>query len=98
MTIPLPLFQKNRWDQIIRNSMPEPPAAVVETEQMKFQVPYLDEEVLCHVRYNTDAVGEEHLISLLPYWQAQIFKINQAFGREMTPDTSRESKDNIINK
>jgi hypothetical protein len=96
MTVPLPLFQKNRWTQIVRNSMPDPPAAVVQTGQMEFRALYVDEEVLCHVRYVTDGEGEEHIISLLPLWENQIFKVNQGFGREMIPDTSRPSKDDVI--
>jgi hypothetical protein len=44
----------------------------------------------------TDAEGEEHIISLLPFWENQRLKIMQAFGREMIPDESRPSKDNVI--
>jgi hypothetical protein len=96
MTVPLPLFQKNRWDQIIKSSLPDPPAAVIQTEQLKFQAYYVDEEVLYHVRFFTEDTGEEHLVSLLPQWENQVYKVRQAFGREMIPDTSRQSKDNII--
>jgi hypothetical protein len=46
MTVPLPLFQKNRWTTIVRDSMPEPPLSVIQTEPMKFQACYPDEEVL----------------------------------------------------
>jgi hypothetical protein len=66
MTVPLPLLQKRRWETIIRNSLPEPPAAVIETEPMKFRVYYADEEVTHHVRYVIDDMGEEHLVDLLP--------------------------------
>jgi hypothetical protein len=96
MTIPLPLFQKNRWDQIIRNSLPEPPAAIIQEEQMNFRVYYTDEEVTHHVRFVTDDMGEGHLVDLLPQWENQVHKVRQAFGREMVPDISRQSKDNII--
>jgi hypothetical protein len=96
MTVPLPLFQKNRWETIIRDSLPDRPAAIIETEHLKFRVYYLDEEVLCHVRFVTDEAGEEHLVDLLPAWQSQMFKINQAFGREMIPDDLKPSKDNVV--
>jgi hypothetical protein len=96
MTVPLPLFQKTRWETIIRESLSDRPAAVIETEHLKFKVYFLDKEVTCHVRFVTDDVGEEHLVDLLPAWQVQMFKINQAFGREMVPDTSKVSKDNVI--
>jgi hypothetical protein len=96
MTVPLPLFQKNRWDTIIRKSLPEPPAATIQGEQMNFKVYYTDEEITHHVRFVTDDMGEEHLVDLLPQWENQVYKIRQAFGREMIPDTSRQSKDNIL--
>jgi hypothetical protein len=76
--------------------MPDPPAAIVLTGPLEFQAMYLDEEVLCHVRYMTDDEGEEHIVSLLPRWETQISKINQAFGREMVPDPSRQSKGNVV--
>jgi hypothetical protein len=44
----------------------------------------------------TDDLGEEHLVSLLPLWENQRRKIEDAFGREMIPDESRQSKDNIV--
>jgi hypothetical protein len=96
MTVPLPLFQKNRWQQIVRDSMPDSPTAVVQTGPMEFQASYADEEVLFHVRYSTDSEGEEHIISLLPYWENRVFKVNRASGREMIPDTSRPSVNNIL--
>jgi hypothetical protein len=96
MTVPLPLFQKNRWEQIIRNSMPDRPTAVVQTGPLKFQVYYADEEILYHVRFMTDDAGEEHIVSLLPRWENQAIKVRQAFGREMIPDEGRQSKDNVI--
>jgi hypothetical protein len=95
MTVPLPLLQKARWETIIRNSLPEPPAAVIETEQLKFQAYYLDEEVTFRVRYETADAGEEHLVDLLPHWQVQMLKINQAFRRKMIPDDSKQSKNNV---
>jgi hypothetical protein len=96
MTVSLPLFQKNRWETIIRESLADRPAALVEIEHLKFKVYFIDEEVLCHVRFVVDDVGEEHLVNLLPAWQSQMFKINQAFGREMIPDPTKISKDNLI--
>jgi hypothetical protein len=44
----------------------------------------------------TDDEGEEHVISLLPLWENQRLRIAEAFGREMVPNTSRQSKDNVI--
>jgi hypothetical protein len=60
MTIPLPLLQKDRWEAIIRDSLADKPAAIQETEHLKFRVYYLDDEVTCHVRFVTDDEGEEH--------------------------------------
>jgi hypothetical protein len=37
MTVQIPLLQKNRWETIIRNSLPDMPAAVVEVEPLKFR-------------------------------------------------------------
>jgi hypothetical protein len=96
MTVPLPVFQKARWLAIVRDSMPDPPLSVIETEAMKFQACYPDEEVLYHVRFVVGDEGEEHLIELLPFWENQVFKIRQAFGREMVPDESHPSYDNVL--
>jgi hypothetical protein len=96
MTVPLPLFQKNRWQQIVRNSMPDPPLSVIQTGPMEFQACYVDEEVLYHVRFVVGDEGEEHIIGLLPFWENQVFKIRQGFGREMVPDESQPSRDNIL--
>jgi hypothetical protein len=96
MTVPVPLLQKNRWQQLVYTSMPDPPLAVTQTGSLEFRAVYADEEILCHVRFVTDSEGEEHIISLLPFWENQHLKISQAFGREMVPDTSRPSKDNVI--
>jgi hypothetical protein len=96
MTIPLPLLQKDRWETIIRDSLADKPAVISETEHLKFRVYYLDEEVTCHVKFITEDAGEEHLVDLLPAWQSQMFKINQTFGREMIPDDSKPSKDNVV--
>jgi hypothetical protein len=41
-------------------------------------------------------MGEEHIVSLLPLWENQHLRIRQAFGREMIPDDSRPSKDNVL--
>jgi hypothetical protein len=96
MTVPLPVFQKARWLAIVRDSMPDPPLSVIETEPMKFQACYPEEEVLYHVRFVVGDEGEEHLIELLPFWENQVFKVRQAFGREMVLDESRPSKDNVL--
>jgi hypothetical protein len=96
MTVQIPLMQKNRWETIIRNSLPEMPAAVIEEKPLEFRAYYLDEEVTCHVKFVTDDAGEEHLVDLLPAWHAQMFEINQAFGREMIPDTSEPAENNVV--
>jgi hypothetical protein len=96
MTVPVPLLQKNRWQQLAYDSMPDPPLTITQIGPLEFRAIYADEEVLCHVRLVTDAEGEEHVISLLPFWDNQRLKIAEAFGREMAPDTSRQSRDNVI--
>jgi hypothetical protein len=96
MTVPLPLFQKNRWDQIIRESLADPPSAIVQTEELKFRVYYSDEKSTYRVRYETTDAGEEHSIDLFPKWENQIHEIRFAFGREMIPGDSKVSKDDII--
>jgi hypothetical protein len=40
--------------------------------------------------------GEEHIVDLLPLWENQVFKVRQAFGREMIPDDSHPSHDNVL--
>jgi hypothetical protein len=63
---------------------------------LEFRAIFRDEEILHHVRYVTEDEGEEHVVSLLPLWENQRYKIAQAFGREMIPDQSRQSRDNIL--
>jgi hypothetical protein len=96
MTVSLPILQKARWLSIVRESMPESPLSVVELPDRHFYVGYADDEREYHVRFMTADEGEEHLVSLLPYWENQAFKIRTAFGREMVPDVSRQSKDDVI--
>jgi hypothetical protein len=96
MTVSLPLFQKDRWLTIVRESMPDPPLSVIQTEPMRFQANYSGEEVLHHVRFVVGDTGEEHLVELLPFWENQVFKIRQAFGREMILDDSRPAHDNVL--
>jgi tRNA/tmRNA/rRNA uracil-C5-methylase (TrmA/RlmC/RlmD family) len=69
---------------------------VNQTGPREFRAIYDDEEVLHHVRYVTDDEGEEHLVSLLPLWENQHLRIQQAFGRKMILDESRPSKDNVL--
>jgi hypothetical protein len=96
MTVPVPLLQKNRWQQLVYDAMPEKPLTVAQIGPQEFKAVYADEEILCHVRFVTNSEGEEHIVSLLPFWENQRVKISQAFGREMIPDDSRPSKDNVI--
>jgi hypothetical protein len=39
---------------------------------------------------------EEHVVKLLPFWENQIIKIPEAFGREMIPDPAHPNKDDVI--
>jgi hypothetical protein len=96
MLAPVPLLQKGRWQQIIFDSLPDKPLTVTQTGPREFRSVYADEEVLCHVKFMTDDEGEEHLVSLVHFWENQRIKIMWAFGREMVPDESRQSKDNVI--
>jgi hypothetical protein len=96
MTVPVPILQQNLWQRLVYESMPDPPLTVTQVGPREFRAIYEDDELLCHVRYMTDAEGEEHVISLLPLWENQRLKIAEAFGREMVPDLSRQSKDNVI--
>jgi hypothetical protein len=96
MTVALPILQKSRWSTIVREFMPEPPLSVVELPDRHFYASYADDEREYHVRFMTADEGEEHLVSLLPCWENQVLKIRLAFGREMVPDESRQSKDDVI--
>jgi hypothetical protein len=96
MTVALPILQKPRWLTIVRELMPEPPLSVVELADMHFYASYSDDERDYRVRFMTADEGEEHTISLLPCWENQVLKIRLAFGREMIPDDSRQSKDDVI--
>jgi hypothetical protein len=66
MTVALPIFQKSRWRIIVRETMPEPPLSVVETEDKQFYVSYSDDERDYRVRFMTADEGEKHTVSLLP--------------------------------
>jgi hypothetical protein len=57
---------------------------------------YGDEELLYHVRFVTDDMGEENEVSLLPLWENQHLRIEQAFGRKIILDESRPSKDDVL--
>jgi hypothetical protein len=96
MTIPLPLFQKSRWEQIIRSSLFDQPLAIVQLEQLKFRVYYRDEKATHRVRYETTDIGEEHLIDLFPQWENQVHENRYGLGREMIPDDSKQSTGDII--
>jgi hypothetical protein len=96
MTVALPLFQKSRWLAIVRDQMPEPPLSVVELADKQFYASYSDDARDYRVRFMTAYEGEEHTVSLLPCWENQVLKIRLAFGREMIPDDSRQSKDDVI--
>jgi hypothetical protein len=76
--------------------MPEPPLSVIETSPLKFQACYADEAILYHVKFMRGDEGEEHIVDLLRFWENQVFKVRQAFGREMIPDDSHPSHDNVL--
>jgi hypothetical protein len=96
MTVPVPIPRPHHWQQIVFDSMPDPPSTVTQTGAREFRAVYNDEEILYHVRFLADGEGEEHVVSLLPLWENQRLRIAEAFGREMVQDTSRQSKDNVI--
>jgi hypothetical protein len=96
MTVPVPILQQNRWQQLVYDSMPDPPLTVTQTGPREFRAIYGDEVLPYRVRFLTDTEGEEHLVNLLPLWENQKHRIQEAFGREMVPDTSRQSKDDVI--
>jgi hypothetical protein len=43
-----------------------------------------------------DGEGEEHVVNLLPFWENQIIRIREAFGREMMLDPAHPVKDEVI--
>jgi hypothetical protein len=88
MTVPVPILQQNRWQQLVFDSMPDPPLAVTQIGPREFRATYGDEVRPYRVRFLTDAEGEEHLVNLLPLWENQKLKIQEAFGREMVLNTS----------
>jgi hypothetical protein len=96
MTVPVPILQKNRWQQLVYDSLPMPPLTVTQTGPKEFTAVYEEDEVLYHVRYILDGEGEEHIVSLLPLWDNQRRKIAEAFGREMILDESRQSGNNVL--
>jgi hypothetical protein len=96
MTAAVPLNQPERWQRIVYDILPNPPLAVTQTVPKEFQAVFEDEEILTHVRFFTDDMGEEHIVPLLPLWENQHLRIRHAFGREMIPDESHPSKDNVL--
>jgi hypothetical protein len=65
MTVPVPIFQKNRWQQIVFDALPDPPFTVTQTGPLEFKAVYGDEIQTCKVRFVVDDVGEEHAIRSL---------------------------------
>jgi hypothetical protein len=96
MTVPVPIFQKNRWQQLVYEGLPDPPFTVTQTGPLEFRAVCSDEVRPCKVRFITDGEGEEHEMNLFPLWENQKLKIQEAFGREMILDESRPSKDEVI--
>jgi ribonuclease HI len=92
MTVPIPILRPQRWQQIVFNSMPDPPPTVTQIGAREFRAVYGDEVLTYRVRFVTDSEGEEHLINWLPLWENQKLRIAEAFGREIVLDDSRQSR------
>jgi hypothetical protein len=43
-----------------------------------------------------DGEGEENVVELLPFWDNQVIRIREAFGRKMAPDPVYPVKDVVI--
>jgi hypothetical protein len=96
MTVPVPIYQKNRWQQLISEALPDTPFTVTQTGPMEYKAVYADEVQTYKVRFTTDGEGEEHEMNLFPLWENQKLKIQEALGREMIPDDSRPSRDGVL--
>jgi hypothetical protein len=96
MTVPVPIFQKNRWQQLVFEALPDAPLTVTQTGPTESRAVYGDEVRPFKVRFLTHGEGEEHEMNLLSLWENQKLRIQEAFGREMVLDESRPSKDGIL--
>jgi hypothetical protein len=96
MTVPVPVLQKNRWQQIVYDALPDAPFTVTQTGPMEFKAIYADEVQTFKVRFVTDDAGEEHEMNLFPLWENQKLRIQEAFGCEMVPDDSKPPEDGVL--
>jgi hypothetical protein len=96
MTVPVPIFQQNRWQQLVYDALPDPPLTGTKTGLREFRAVYGDEVRPFKVRFLLEGEGEEDEINLLPLWENQKLKVQEAFGRETILDETRPQKDGVL--
>jgi hypothetical protein len=96
MTVAVPINHPEAWQRVAYQAMSMLPLTLIQTGPKEFAASYEDEIRTYKVRFMQDGKGEEHEVNMLPFWENQIIRVREAFGREMTLDEAHPAKDGII--